>query len=207
MVMGKSKRTQEHYQMQNKDQTSLTGHFGFTSTKSAATVNDTILQPMVTDNQHATPAHMPQITTTSVQPQPPKTNVLPPSGSHMWSASVLSDPSTYAGDLDNPSSLADVQEVGEDVGGEIQEEGLDEQENYKSDLEEAIQGPKCAIKDWSELWKKIKTHLAKHSKSFPLSKINQYLMISNFATLQLKGLFQTKANIEIVHQWHKGPGN
>ena len=66
-------------------------------------------------------------------------------------ASVLSDPSTDAGDLDNPSSFADVQEVGEDVGGEIQEEGLDEQENYESDLEEAIQGPKCAIKDWSEL--------------------------------------------------------
>ena len=81
-----------------------------------------------------------------------------------------------------------MQEVGEDVGGEIQEEGLDEQENYESDLEEAIQGPKCAIKDWSKLRKQIKTHLAKHSKSFPLSKINQYLIISNFATLQLKEL-------------------
>ena len=66
-------------------------------------------------------------------------------------ASVLSDLSTDAGNLDDPSSLADVQEVGEDVGSEIQEEGLDEQENYKSDLEEAIQGPKFTIKDWSEL--------------------------------------------------------
>ena len=168
--MSKSKRTQEHYQTQNKDQTSFTGHFGFTSTKSAVTVNDAVLQPMVTDNQHAARAR--QIVTTSVQPQPPKTNVLLPSGSHAQSASVLSNPSTDAGDLDNPSSLTDVQEVGEDIGGEIQEERLDEQENYESNLEEAIQEPKCAIKDWSELRKQIKTHLAKHSKSFPLSKIN-----------------------------------
>ena len=43
-----------------------------------------------------------------------------------------------------------MQEVGEVGGGEIQE-GLDEQENYESDLEEAIQGPECAIKDWSKL--------------------------------------------------------
>ena len=109
--------------------------------------------------------------------------------------------------MDDQSSLADVQEVGEDVGDEIQEEGLDEQENYKSDLEEAIQGPKYAVKDWSELRKQIKTHLAKNSKSLPLSKINQYLMISNFATLRLKGLSQTQASVEIARQWHKDPGN
>ena len=46
---------------------------------------------------------------------------------------------------------SDVQEVDEDVGGEIQEEGIDEWENYKYDLDEAIQGPKNIIKDWSEL--------------------------------------------------------
>ena len=39
-VMSKSKRTQERYQKQNKDQASLTSCFGFTSTKSAATVNE-----------------------------------------------------------------------------------------------------------------------------------------------------------------------
>jgi len=91
---------------------------------------------MVTDNWPATLA--PRIVMTSMQPQPPKTDVLPPSGSRTRSASVLSD----------PSSLADEQE---DVGGEIQEEGLDEQENYESDLEEAIQGPKRTVKDWPEL--------------------------------------------------------
>src|ERR1700722_3972941 len=82
--MGKSKRTQERYRKQNKDQASLTSHFGFTSTKSAATVNDTVSQPIVT---------APRITTTtSGQPQLPETDVLPPSGSCMQSTSILIHP-------------------------------------------------------------------------------------------------------------------
>jgi hypothetical protein len=52
--MSKSKRTQERYQKQNKDQTSLTGHFGFMSTKSAATVKDPFSQALGTDNLSAT---------------------------------------------------------------------------------------------------------------------------------------------------------
>jgi hypothetical protein len=140
--------------------------------------------------------------------QPPQTDALPPRGSRARSASVLSNPSTDAGDReDQEDPLSFVQEVDEDAGGEIQEGGLDEQENYESDLEEAIQGPKHTIKDWSELRKQIKTHLAKHSKSLSLSKINQYLIISNFATLQLKGLSRTQAGVEIARQWHEGPGN
>ena len=42
--MSKSKRTQERYQKQNKDQTSLTARFGFMSTKSAAAVKDSFSQ-------------------------------------------------------------------------------------------------------------------------------------------------------------------
>jgi hypothetical protein len=140
-------------------------------------------------------------------------SVLPPSGSRARSASVLSDPSTDAGDREeedqgDPSGFADVQE---DVGGEIEdsesEEGLDGEEIYESDLEESIQGPKCAVKDWSELRKQIKTFLAKHSKSLPLTKLNQYLIISNFATLRLKGESRTQASVEIARQWHEGTGN
>ena len=117
-------------------------------------------------------------------------SALPPSGSRARSASVLTDPSTDASDQEeeDQSGLADVQE---DVGGEIDDlpvvdsacEGLDEEEIYESDLEEAIQGPKHTVKDWSELRKQIKTYLEKHSKSLPLTKLNQYLIIINFATL------------------------
>ena len=41
----------------------------------------------------------------------------------------------------------------------------------------------------------------------PLSKSNQYLIISNFATLRLKGASRTQASVEIARQWHEGPGN
>ena len=73
------------------------------STKSAATVKDSFSQGQGTDNLSA------------IQPTPtPRimTSVLPPSGSHTRSASVLSDPSTDAGDREedqpDPSGLADV---------------------------------------------------------------------------------------------------
>lgn len=149
--MSKSKRTQERYRKQNKDQTSLTARFGFTSTKSAAAVKDSFSQAPGTNNFSATQPTPPSQIMTSVLP--PQAEVLPPSGSRTRSASVLSNPSTDAGDREedqeDPSGLADVQE--DTVGGEIEEEGLDEQENYESDLEEAIQGPKHVVKDWSEL--------------------------------------------------------
>jgi hypothetical protein len=82
-----------------------------------------------------------------------------------------------------------------------------EEEGYESDLEEAIQGPKNTVKNWSELRNQIKIHLVKHSKKLPLSQLNQYFIISNFATLRLKGLSRTEASIKIAHQWHEGPGN
>ena len=109
--------------------------------------------------------------------------MLPQSGSHAQSASVLSDPSTDAGDCDDLIILADVQEV-----DEVEDQMPKAEEGYQSDLEEAIQGPKKTIKNWSELQQQIKAHLAKHSKKLPLPKINQYLIISNFATLCLKKL-------------------
>jgi len=45
------------------------------------------------------------------------------------------------------------------------------------------------------------------SKTLPLSQLNQLMIISNFATLQLKGLSRTQASIEIACQWHEGQGN
>jgi len=71
---------------------------------------------------------------------------------------------------------------------EVEDQTPEAEVGYESDLEEAIQGPKKTVKNWSELRQQIKAHLAKHSKKLPLPKINQYLIISNFATLRLKGL-------------------
>ena len=83
-VMNKSKRTQERYRKQNKDQTSLTGHFGFTRVMVSPTGADTL------SITQSTSESAPQIIVMSE-------SVLPPSGSRARSASVLSDPSIDAG--------------------------------------------------------------------------------------------------------------
>ena len=195
--MSKSKRTQERHRKQNKDQTSLTGHFGFTTQRVNLKAFDNLSTTQSTS--------APQIIVTSA---------LPPSGSRARSASVLSDPSTGASDQnDDQEDQSGLAEIQEDVREIEDSERLGlasddlEEEIYESDLEEAIQGPKHAVKDWSELRKQIKAYLAKHSKILPLTKINQYLILSNFATLRLKGASRTQASLEIAHQWHEGPGN
>jgi len=70
-----------------------------------------------------------------------------------------------------------------------------------------VQGPKSHVCNWSDLRKQIKDHLEKNSKTLPLSQLNQLLIISNFATLCLKGISQTQASLEIARQWHEGQGN
>lgn len=141
---------------------------------------------------------------------------------------MLSDPSTD-NDESAPSALADLAEsvteeidqddeasAGEDLSKgtgvdemrkikvEIDEDDLEDAED---ELEEGVQGPKAHIRDWADLRKDIRDHLKKHSKTLPLSQINQFLIISNFATLRLKGLSRTQASLEIARQWHEGQGN
>ena len=55
--------------------------------------------------------------------------------------------------------------------------------------------------------KQVKDYLKKNGKISPLSQVNQLLIISNFATLRLKGVSRTQASLEIARQWHEGQGN
>ncbi|KAF8227164.1 hypothetical protein L208DRAFT_1405913 [Tricholoma matsutake] len=66
-------------------------------------------------------------------------------------------------------------------------------EDWEAELDESVQGPKSHAWDWTDLQKQIKDHLKKNSKTLPLSRLNQLLIISNFATLCLKGISQTQA--------------
>lgn len=59
----------------------------------------------------------------------------------------------------------------------------EEIEDWEAELEEVIEGPKGHIRDWEALRTDIKKHLKKHSKTLPLSQLNQFLIICNFATL------------------------
>jgi hypothetical protein len=52
----------------------------------------------------------------------------------------------------------------------------------------------------------VKKELQKRKRTLPLSHINQYLIIRNFATLRIKGLSRIAASKEIAWQWHEGQG-
>ena len=143
------------------------------------------------------------------------------------STSVLSDPST---DNDNIgfSALTDIREKADqgdtDLDSELVQNDQDkltdinlvltmakksdgDVEDDEDELMEGVQGPKGHIHDWIDLRKDIKALLKIHSKILPLSQLNQYLIISNFATLCIKGLSHTHASLEIAQQWHEGKGN
>ena len=139
-------------------------------------------------------------------------------------ASVLSDPSTDH-DPHSEGEVLDGQDLGViDEGpsskGENRSEISDsdrviadpgdhdeEVEDWEAELEEAVEGPKGHIRDWADLRTNIKNDLKKHSKTLPLSRLNQLMIICNFATLRLKGLSRMQASIEIARQWHEGQGN
>ena len=59
------------------------------------------------------------------------------------------------------------------------------------------------IQGWDLLREQIKNNLEKKYKSLPLSQINQYLILRNFATLRLKGLGRIETSKEIARQWHQ----
>ena len=101
-------------------------------------------------------------------------------------------------------SLREV-ELGEDSDDDI--EGSDDAaEDWEHELDEAVQRPPAEIKDWGVLQTQIKENLKKKSKILTLSAINQLMILSNFATLRLKGASWIAASEEIARQWHEGEG-
>ncbi|PCH36576.1 hypothetical protein WOLCODRAFT_82413, partial [Wolfiporia cocos MD-104 SS10] len=53
----------------------------------------------------------------------------------------------------------------------------------------------------------IKEDLKHKSKTLPLIRVKQLLILSNFATLWLNGFSIIDASMQIAHQWHEGNGN
>jgi hypothetical protein len=205
-VMSKSERTQRRHAQAMQGQGRLTG-FGFKAPSYPVRVVG-VKQPA------KPPSELIPIDQPIAQPRSPSPMESPlPGPSRVRSSSVLSDPST-----DNDSEavtdpgFADVDEnEAEAQNGNVSEleadMNEDEIEEWEGELEEGLQGPKSHIRDWADLRKQIKDHLKKNSKTLPLSQVNQLLIISNFATLRLKGVSRTQASLEIARQWHEGQGN
>ncbi|KIJ95381.1 hypothetical protein K443DRAFT_108857, partial [Laccaria amethystina LaAM-08-1] len=59
-------------------------------------------------------------------------------------------------------------------------------EAWEGELDETLT-PNAEIQNWAALRTQIKADLKKKHKSMPLSKINQLMILQNFATLRLKG--------------------
>jgi hypothetical protein len=63
------------------------------------------------------------------------------------------------------------------------------------------------IKDWETLQRQIKADLKKNVKKLSLSEINKLIILSNFATLHLKGHSCMDASFQIAEQWHDRNGS
>ncbi len=107
---------------------------------------------------------------------------------------------------------AESDEDGSAMGDEPSEQGphpytnLTEEQlkDWEAELDEDVEDPTKAAKDWRELRTQIKTHLKKNSRTMPLSQLNQYMILGNFFTLQIKGQHRIQASIEIARQWNQG---
>ncbi|KAF9491066.1 hypothetical protein BDN71DRAFT_1398937 [Pleurotus eryngii] len=71
----------------------------------------------------------------------------------------------------------------------------------------SISNPKVAVHSWENLQTKIRGDLKKNSKNPPLSQLNQLMILSNFATLRIKGTPRIQASLEIAHLWRENTGN
>ena len=89
-----------------------------------------------------------------------------------------------------------------DFGGNTEGEA----EEWEDELDDGLTGRPSEIRDWNTLRTQIKADLKKKGRTLPLSRINQLMLLSNFATLRLKGLSRMQASLEIAQQWHEGDG-
>jgi len=113
--------------------------------------------------------------------------------------------------VSEPVSSAASSELGDDLPdkelsaqGEIEEQL---EEAWEDELEENLAGTvKGPPRGWEEIRKEVKAELKKNSKIMPLAQVNQLMLISNFATLRLKGVSRTQAGFQIAQQWHEGKG-
>jgi hypothetical protein len=76
-------------------------------------------------------------------------------------------------------------------------------EQWEEELDECLVPNLTDIRGWDLLREQIKNDLQKKYKSLPLSQINQYMILRNFATLRLKGLRRIEASKDIARQWHQ----
>jgi hypothetical protein len=82
----------------------------------------------------------------------------------------------------------------------------DDEWDFEGEVCESVSCERIEIHGWDTLRDQIKADLKKRGDTLPLSKVNQLLILRNFATLRLKGYRTIAASIEIAQQWHERDG-
>ncbi|KAJ7573601.1 hypothetical protein C8J56DRAFT_903250 [Mycena floridula] len=221
-VMNKSQATAYRHRSAWKGQGKLDG-FGFHNSKAAMSALDSRSQvPMKASRKApACPSHTAaplSSTGTSSSASSPPTIIIDPDSNEediaeAFAESVIpqirrvSASPEASDDEDHGARVESETEPTADALNVPVEESIADAEAWEEELDEDVRDPKAEIKDWTELRKQIKEDLKWNSKTLPLSKINQLLILSNFATLRIKGLSRIQASLEIARQWHEGEGN
>jgi len=121
-----------------------------------------------------------------------------------WSGDLVLEPIIAADvEIQKHSAVVGSDRNDEDGVGQMNDEDA---EDWEAELDDSIQDTNTMIKDWMTLCTQIKTHMKKYLKTMPLSQLNQYMILGNFATLCIRGVTQIKASQEIARQWHDGEG-
>ena len=203
--MSKSKRSQQRHANSWRGQMRLDQFFAGPSNQSQqpvidiTAVSDTELDAidseLIEDPSPLIPI-IPQTRRTSerdtdsqsdAQSELPEVATRPPS-----SAAVSENGSLSEGDGDSDD---DIEGSDSHIHGMNDEDAA---EDWEHELDETIQCPPAEIKDWQVLRAQIKQDLKKRSKTLTLSALNQLMILSNFATLRLKGVSRIMASEEIA---------
>jgi hypothetical protein len=192
--MNKSERTRQRYRAKWKGQTTLAA-FQFTREATVRTASPARSQTTDLDN----------IGAGSAFPEMPETEMLQVPSIEPLGQSPISCRTRRSSMLSSNSSVS---YNSTSNPAEFEEESMDEEdeEEWEEELDAAIMGCGGEIRDWATLRHQIKEDLRKQQKSLPLSSVNQLLILSNFATLRLKGASCIGASMEIARQWHEGNG-
>lgn len=209
--MSKSKCTQYQYKKQWKGQTSLDS-FGFNK----KIPMDLAAEPVMLHHERASEdcgscqvlisAHLLLLGAVIPRACTSSTRSASSESENGWDVPQLMDVlGPQADTSEAEENPRDESKPGEELDGNLMESS--DAEAWEEELDMTMKpGSATQIRSWDELCDQIKDDLTKHSKTLPVSRIHQLLILSNFATLQLKGLSRIGASFEIARQWQDGKG-
>ncbi|KAI6103271.1 hypothetical protein EDD16DRAFT_1715378 [Pisolithus croceorrhizus] len=200
-VMNKSKHTQEQYKAAWATQRTLDVFWKHSEPAG---------QPELHSKDAISPPPVAQpMSSTNTQSSMPECSLTMPCICHQPSViSVSSMEDSIELDVVQPPPIRDSDDDDSalDLESGIEHADDDEAESWEDELDLATKGNLGSVHDWDVLCDQMKTDLKKHSKTMPLSQINQLMILCNFATLHLKGVSHMAASFEIAKQWHYGKG-